>query len=148
MKKILVALDSSPVSVPVLDEAVKLAKYTGGQLILYRAVTLPAELPREFLLHPEEELSNMLKVRAELGLKDLAALVPKELIAAIRTEFGTPWQAICDEAKRENVDVIVLGAHGYKLIDRLLGTTAARVVNHADRTVMVVRPRDAAAPTG
>jgi len=33
----------------------------------------------------------------------------------------------------------VIGSHGYGGLDRLLGTTAARVVNHADRNVLIVR---------
>ena len=39
----------------------------------------------------------------------------------------------------ENVDLIVIGSHGYGGIDRVIGTTAAKVVNHADRSVLVVR---------
>jgi nucleotide-binding universal stress UspA family protein len=35
--------------------------------------------------------------------------------------------------------LIVIGAHGYGIVDRILGTTAGRVVNHADRSVLVVR---------
>jgi nucleotide-binding universal stress UspA family protein len=33
----------------------------------------------------------------------------------------------------------VIGAHGYGKLDRMLGTTAAKVVNHADRNVLIVR---------
>jgi nucleotide-binding universal stress UspA family protein len=35
--------------------------------------------------------------------------------------------------------LILIGSHGYSGLDHLLGTTAARVVNHADRSVLVVR---------
>jgi nucleotide-binding universal stress UspA family protein len=42
-------------------------------------------------------------------------------------------------ATDENVALIVIGAHGYQGLDRMLGTTAAKVVNHADRAVLVVR---------
>jgi nucleotide-binding universal stress UspA family protein len=35
---------------------------------------------------------------------------------------------------------VVLGSHGYSGFDRILGTTAAKVVNHCDRSVLVVRP--------
>jgi nucleotide-binding universal stress UspA family protein len=52
---------------------------------------------------------------------------------------GTPWQAICEMAKTENVDLIMVGSHGYQGLDRLIGTTAAKIVNHADRSVLVVR---------
>ncbi|HVU00723.1 MAG TPA: universal stress protein [Polyangiaceae bacterium] len=32
-----------------------------------------------------------------------------------------------------------MGSHGYGTLDRVLGTTAAKVVNHAARSVLVVR---------
>ena len=35
--------------------------------------------------------------------------------------------------------MIVIGSHGYGGLDRILGTTAARVVNHALCSVFVVR---------
>lgn len=52
------------------------------------------------------------------------------------TLMGTPWDESCTTAKPEGV---VIGAHGYGGLDRVLGTTASRVVNHADRSVLVVR---------
>ena len=51
---------------------------------------------------------------------------------------GVAWDAICTAAKEVDADLIVIGSHGYGVIDRLLGTTAAKVVNHADRSVYVV----------
>jgi nucleotide-binding universal stress UspA family protein len=53
---------------------------------------------------------------------------------------GFPWQAVCAAAVDESVDLIVIGSHGYSGIDHLIGTTAAKIVNHADRPVLVVRP--------
>jgi nucleotide-binding universal stress UspA family protein len=35
----------------------------------------------------------------------------------------------------------VIGCHGYSGLDRVIGTTAGKVVNHADRSVFVVRER-------
>jgi nucleotide-binding universal stress UspA family protein len=40
-----------------------------------------------------------------------------------------------------DVDLIVLGSHGYYGMDRILGTTAANVANLAHRGVLVVRER-------
>ena len=39
------------------------------------------------------------------------------------------------------MDLIVLGSHGYHVLDRILGTTAARVANLAHRNVFVVHDR-------
>ena len=38
--------------------------------------------------------------------------------------------------------MIVIGSHGYDTLDKVLGTTAAKIVNHADRSVLVVRDAD------
>lgn len=44
-------------------------------------------------------------------------------------------------AAKYDVDLIVVGSHGYHGWDRVLGTTASRVANLADRDVLVVRER-------
>ena len=54
--------------------------------------------------------------------------------------IGRPAQVIVDIAAELQVDLIVLGSHGFDVLDRVLGTTAARVVNHAPCSVLVVRP--------
>ena len=60
---------------------------------------------------------------------------------------GTPWDTICREAKTLECDLVVLGSHGYSGLDRILGTTAAKVVNHCERSVLVVRALPPAAAT-
>ena len=55
---------------------------------------------------------------------------------------GEGADAICSAAREHDVDLIVIGSHGYGILDRLLGTTAAKVVNHADRSVLVVRSHE------
>jgi nucleotide-binding universal stress UspA family protein len=141
MKRILVALDGSKVAEEVLSEAIVVGRATGAELILLRAVGLPIEMPAEAWAHPEEELSRMLLRGAEVDLGRFGEAVPKEIRWRKQAELGTPWQAICAAARKDDVDLIVIGSHGFGVLDRLLGTTAARVVNHADRNVLVVRPK-------
>ncbi len=52
---------------------------------------------------------------------------------------GFPWDVVNDVAKRREARLIVIGSHGYHGWDRVLGTTAARIVNLADRGVLIVR---------
>jgi nucleotide-binding universal stress UspA family protein len=52
--------------------------------------------------------------------------------------IGEPWRLILEVADALNVSLIVIGSHGYQGLDRVLGTTAARVVNSAKRNVLVV----------
>jgi len=44
------------------------------------------------------------------------------------------WRAVVEAAVRERADLIVIGSHGYGGIDRLLDTTAAKIVDHANRS--------------
>jgi nucleotide-binding universal stress UspA family protein len=46
------------------------------------------------------------------------------------------------------VDLIVIGSHGYHGLDRVLGTTAARVSNLARRNVLVVHGLSGAPSAG
>lgn len=139
MNKILVAVDGSPRQAGVLSAASELARRTQSKLILLRAVSLPTELPPEAYLMAPDEVTKILEKRAQVAVDEAAGQLKPEIIAGRRVGVGAPWQVICRVATEEDVDVIVVGSHGYDAIDRILGTTAAKVVNHADRSVLVVR---------
>jgi universal stress protein F len=139
MKKILVGLDGSPRQKALLSAATELARRTQSKLVLFRAVSLPSELPHDAYLLPPSEVTHMLEKRAQAGLDEAANEIASELIEARVIAIGTPWQAICRAATEHDVDLVVIGSHGYDTLDRILGTTAAKVVNHADRAVLVVR---------
>lgn len=139
MKTFLVAVDGSKVATTVIDKAVELAREQHARLVLLRSVGLPAELPPEALRDAPGNLDAVLRGAAWEGLSALAERAPREMVSQVRVELGVPWQTICAVARSERADLIVVGSHGYGVIDRVLGTTAARVVNHADRDVLVVR---------
>jgi hypothetical protein len=48
-----------------------------------------------------------------------------------------PWHVICDAARDEGAALVVIGSHGYRGIDRLLGTTASKVVDYAKQSVLL-----------
>jgi universal stress protein F len=147
MKRILVAVDASPNASDVLAAGVDLAKRLGARIRLLRAVRLPAEpLPANGFAAPPTMLVDSFIVMAKRDLSELAARVPPELLEGATAEVGVAWDAICSNARDHDVDLIVIGSHDYRFIDRILGTTAAKVVNHADRPVLVVRPKGHPAP--
>ena len=139
MKRILVPLDGSERAPLVLEDAAKLAKLVGAKLVLFRAVTVSPDLPREALVTPSARLEEILLAGARADLQQLAERISPELVEMIETRFATPWDGICRAARELDTDLVVIGSHGYHGIDRLLGTTAAKVVNHCDRNVLVVR---------
>jgi len=139
MKRILVALDASDRAGLVLAAAAHLAELAGAKLVLFRAINVPSDLPREVLAVTDLRLEDVLKRNAHEGLDRLAATIQPQLVEAITTELATPWDGICRAGRSHDADLIVVGSHGYSGLDRVLGTTAAKVVNHADRNVLVVR---------
>ncbi len=140
MRRVLVAVDGSSVQEQVLATALQLVRGMEGKLLLFRAVPLPMELPSEALLVPPSDVPQILLKRAQAQLEALAQTIPPQFREGVRAELGTPWRAVVDAAKRERADVIVIGSHGYGGLDRLLGTTAAKIVDHADCSVLVSRP--------
>lgn len=143
MERILVGLDGSARAPAVLAAAVDLARRIGAKVFLYRAVGIPAELPAPALSVSPGEVAALLERLATDQLADLAKAVPPEILGGLRVSLAVPWQGVCEAAHRERAELIVIGSHGYGGIDRLLGTTAAKVVNHSEQSVLVVKAQAA-----
>jgi nucleotide-binding universal stress UspA family protein len=139
MDRILVGLDASPRAARVLETAIELARRTGGKIILFRAVGVPHEIPVEAYSMTPSNLAEMLEREAKKYLDQVARALPADMLAETVVHVGTPWQGICSAADHQKADLIIIGSHGYSGLDRLLGTTAAKVVNHAKQSVLVVR---------
>ena len=149
MKRILIALDASPNASAVLDAGIDLARRLDARILLLRAVRLPPEpLPDNSFAAPPTQLVDSFIVTAKRDLAELASRVPPHLLEGATAEVGVAWDAICSHGRDHDVDMIVIGSHDYRLLDRILGTTAAKVVNHADRPVLVVRPKGRRAAHG
>ena len=138
-RSILAALDGSPRAAQVLRHAVELAERFDAKLHLCRAVNIPLGLPPDAWTLTGEELTAALVETSARDLRAQAAAIPEPLRGDIVCKLGKPARVIEDAAEACRADLVVIGSHGYDTIDKLLGTTAARVVNHATRPVLVVR---------
>jgi nucleotide-binding universal stress UspA family protein len=139
MKRILVAIDASPRAATVLDAATQIAQLSGASLIVFRAVGVPPDLPREILELTDKRLEEILIANARADVEQRTRDLPPGRVETIVAELATAWDGICRKAREVDADLIVIGSHGYGGLDRLLGTTASKVVNHTDRNVLVVR---------
>lgn len=139
MKRILVALDSSPRAPMVLAAAVDLARPSGAKLVLYRAIGVSPDLPRDILKYTDTRLEDVLTDNANRELRQLAQELPPGLVEDALATFAIAWDGICTVAREKDADLIVIGSHGYGGLDRVLGTTAAKVVNRSEHNVLVVR---------
>ena len=143
MKNILVALDRSRLAESVLAAAVAAAKDFGAKIHLLHVIVIQPDVPTTLWGASSEEVYEAVTRDARADLDRLVASIPPELRGEVTIQPGIAWRDICAVAKERDVDLIVIGSHGHGLIDRMLGTTAARVVNHADRSVLVVRRKEA-----
>jgi nucleotide-binding universal stress UspA family protein len=135
--KILVGLDHSPRSASVLRTAIAVARKLGAPLVLFRAVGLPTEVPEEAYHLTPDELSQWVQKQAEKELMEMAEGI--DAVESVALKLGTPWHGICEAAKELGVGLIIIGSHAREGIDRLLGTTSAKVVHNAECSVLVVR---------
>jgi nucleotide-binding universal stress UspA family protein len=75
--------------------------------------------------------------------KQLKAFVAEQVPDAVPTQRivaeGKIYREILNAAKSIQADLIVMGSHHPELKDYLLGPNAAKVMRHADCSVMVVR---------
>jgi nucleotide-binding universal stress UspA family protein len=139
MKTILVGLDDSPRAPHVLEAAIAVAQNIGATLHLYRAVSLPRELPTLALAKSPGEIAELLQRLANESLVALVQRVPAACRGETHVTLAVPWQGICQAAHDLGAELVVIGSHGYGGLDRLLGTTASKVVNHCEKSVLVVR---------
>jgi universal stress protein F len=139
MNRILVALDHSPRALKVLARAESIARVMNAELFLLRTVGLPVEVPMDAFRTSPNDMVERWRAQEVRELERLALTLDPKQVTHILVRVGSPWAAICASAKEHDVDLIVIGSHGYDVVDHVVGTTAAKVVNHADRSVLVVR---------
>jgi universal stress protein A len=54
--------------------------------------------------------------------------------------FGNPWPSICNYAKDNDIDLIIVTTHGRTGLSHvLIGSTAERIVQHAPCAVLTVK---------
>jgi nucleotide-binding universal stress UspA family protein len=90
---------------------------------------------------PEGFEENALKETKNALHEFTAKHVPKGTKLQHIIAHGNVYEEIIDAADKVNADVIVIGSQRPKLRDYLLGPNAARVVRHAEQSVVVVRAR-------
>jgi nucleotide-binding universal stress UspA family protein len=140
--RVLVAVDASTRAPLVVAAAAEIAARFGATLTLFRALSIPPDFPPAAHVGPSDALPAFLTNEAKASLAALLATLPADVLAdAPIVRVGQSWRAILDVADELDVDLIVIGSHGYYGLDRVLGTTAGKVANLAQRNVLVVHDR-------
>lgn len=143
LRRIVVPIDFSETSAQALPYAAALAEQFGAEIILLHViewVALSAELGAVPSAITEADKGSVAKDLLRLRQEALGDDVPGRTIV----RAGAPFQEITRAAKEMGADMIILTTRGYTgLQNVLLGSTAERVVRHAECPVLVVRKKAA-----
>lgn len=144
--KILVALDTKESCDFLFQEALALAKATTSSLVVLGVLMLDADGTLPLLSHPEMYQKRYKEYKA-IGLESLRHHVEQAIAegiqATVQQEIGDPGKTICEVAKREGTDLIIVGSHGRKgLGELLIGSVSSYVVHRAPCSVLVVHQSD------
>jgi nucleotide-binding universal stress UspA family protein len=143
-QRFLVPVDCSEDANQALEYAIALASTLCARVILLHVMQSPpwggvdmdVTLPHaysQFIQHLEAEVTH----RMQACLERVNARGLEGEIAVIH---GVPFQEILDTAKKQQVDLIIMGTHGRTGLQHvLLGSVAEKVVRLAPCPVLVVR---------
>jgi nucleotide-binding universal stress UspA family protein len=145
--KILVAVDGSACGLAAVKEAAGTPWPRGSLVKILSVMTEPGPASQWAMPLPGgtyEELQRAWENRSLAAITQALAEFAK--IAGAQTETmskivkGNPKTAILDEAEHWGADLIILGTHGYSVLERLwLGSVSRAVIAHAKCSVQVVR---------
>ena len=130
IKRILVGLDGSKLSLKALDQAIELSKQLDAQLVL--AHIMDQQDTHEYELideHAQDILEDAINISKKAGI------TPESNIL-----YGSPLFDIEKVARKSEVDLIVLGTHGLKGRDsRAIGSMAEATIKNLKQPVMLVK---------
>ena len=141
IRKILVPIDFAASSNKAFLYAREMAKWWEGELHVIHV------LDTEFLsgavhitIEPLEESVAKWKKRAEDKLKNIYHVGGKDLGGEIHIRQGKPHEEILKLADELAVDMIVIGSHGRKGLERaIFGSVAERVTRMSKIPILIVK---------
>lgn len=146
MKRVIIAVDFSPVAQKVTEEGYAVAKRMGATVSLVHVVAdvsyyaveysplmgytgLGTDNARQLAGDMKEEARNFIQATAQhLGGQDIETVVLE----------GDPAEAILDYSLDWKADLIVMGAHSRGALDILVGNVTAGVLKGSKVPVLVV----------
>lgn len=144
-QRILVPVDGSATAQAGLDEAVKLARLTGGCIrVLHVIDDLPFVMAGEGYGAASVDVLALLKEGAQTVLKQARDRVEAQGVPVDTVMLDGTRGRLCDQvavqSQRWAADLIVIGTHGRRGIGRaLLGSDAEQVLRTAPVPVLLVR---------
>lgn len=144
LKKIVCALDLSEHSKPVAEYAAMLAKLSGASIVaVYAAPTLTQYTGFHVPPNTIDSFVGEIVSGAEKAMSTFVAEHFVDVPVKAEVVVGYAAEEILALAENEKADLIVMGTHGRKGIDRILfGSVAEKVVKNSSLPVLTIRPAE------
>jgi universal stress protein A len=144
-KRILCAVDFSRESLEAFRVAIETARLHSASLHIFHVIEAQPVLSEWLPINGMSEVTTKIVEKASATMEALIASVQSSLDGlSFTTEVtsGRAFVEIVNRAREWNADLIVLGAKGAALLEKIVvGSTAERVLKEADCSVLVVRSR-------
>jgi nucleotide-binding universal stress UspA family protein len=135
--KILLATDGSKFSEAATQAVISQCRPQETEVTVLNVVDLPLLIPT---LYAAEFREESLKEGQAFVLQSEQRLTKAGFKVETAVEEGDPKSKIVEDAARWHSDLIILGSHGRKGMDRfLMGSVSDAVARHAPCSVQVVR---------
>ncbi len=142
ISKILFAVDFSEATPPVAAVARTLAEQLGAEVLCLYVSPLMNNYAQLYVA-PQmiDDLEAEIKAGAEKSMNEVVRTNFPGLKVSGRVVMGYPPETIIEVAEAEDVDLIIMGTHGRKGVDRIIfGSVAEKVVKSSKIPVLTIRP--------
>ncbi|MDR3599600.1 MAG: universal stress protein [Desulfosporosinus sp.] len=140
-KKILVPTDASEYSRRALKVAVELAQSVQAEVILLHVNYTPQAYWGYTVSYGITMTQDQLDQNGELALEaTLMGIDVSQVVLSKKVESGHPVTVILEQIKKDAVDLVVMGSHGYgALAGSVLGSVSQRVLQRANCPVLIIK---------
>jgi nucleotide-binding universal stress UspA family protein len=139
--KILLPIDFSEAAIKILQYAIFVAEKFNAKIFIIYVMEYPYTLsglaPSRLDNEYEEQMLRFAEKRMTSFLEEHRGLIPLSYESSILS--GHPAEKIINYAEMEGVDLIIIGTHGHKGLEKMLfGSVAEKVVKLAPCPVMTI----------
>lgn len=142
-KHILVPIDGSATSLAAIDKAIGLAKSYGSTVTaIYVIDPYPFTGVGADFAYGQDQYLSAARSEASTAIDAVAARLAQHGVAGETrvVEAHTVWRGILEAAEMVGADLLVMGSHGRRGLEKLvLGSVTQSVLSHTKLTTLVVR---------
>lgn len=140
-KRILVPTDASEYSRRALKTALELARSVQAEIVLLHVSYTPQAYWGYTISYGITVTQEQLDQNGELALEaTLTGIDSEPVVIHKRVESGHPVSIIVEQIKKENIDLVIMGSHGYGAITgSVLGSVSQRVLQRVSCPVLITK---------